>query len=199
MLAVVYWIEPASSLPSFIPGHEAGSGHHHIKHGIAAFFVGVALLVYAWFQTGGDKRTDGAVRLVIVAETVITYAQAIILGLLQGVTELFPISSLGHSVILPQLFGWDIHQNDDYFITFLVATHLATAIVLFFFFWQGLDAHLRRDGPQPARPRHRHRTTPTRSSAGCSSPARSPPASSACCSSTRCAASSPRPSRRRSS
>ncbi len=72
----------------------------------------------------------------ILAETVITYGQAIILGLLQGVTELFPISSLGHSVILPKLFGWDIHQNDDYFITFLVATHLATAIVLFVFFWK---------------------------------------------------------------
>ena len=72
----------------------------------------------------------------IIAETVITYAQAIILGLLQGVTELFPISSLGHSVILPQLFGWDIHQNDAYFITFLVATHLATAIVLLIFFWR---------------------------------------------------------------
>ena len=66
----------------------------------------------------------------------ISYLQAIILGLLQGVTELFPISSLGHSVILPKLFGWDIHQNDDYFITFLVATHLATAIVLFIFFWR---------------------------------------------------------------
>jgi undecaprenyl-diphosphatase len=66
----------------------------------------------------------------------ITYPQAIILGLLQGVSELFPISSLGHSVILPQLFGWDIHQNDDYFVSFLVATHLATAIVLFIFFWR---------------------------------------------------------------
>jgi hypothetical protein len=60
VLAVVYWMEPASSLPSFIPGHEAGSAHHHVKHGIAAFFVGVALLVYAWFQTGGDKnKTSG--------------------------------------------------------------------------------------------------------------------------------------------
>jgi undecaprenyl-diphosphatase len=72
----------------------------------------------------------------VIAETVITYAQAVILGLLQGMTELFPISSLGHSVILPQLFGWNIHQNDDYFITFLIATHLATAIVLFIFFFQ---------------------------------------------------------------
>jgi undecaprenyl-diphosphatase len=64
----------------------------------------------------------------------ISYAQAIILGLLQGFSELFPISSLGHSVILPHLLGWDIHQNDAYFITFLVATHLATAIVLLLFF-----------------------------------------------------------------
>src|SRR5215471_4797844 len=66
----------------------------------------------------------------------ISYAQAIILGLLQGFSELFPISSLGHSVILPQLLGWDIHQNDAYFITFLVATHLATALVLLGFFWR---------------------------------------------------------------
>lgn len=58
VVAVVYWIEPAGSLPSFMPGHEAGSGHHHIKHGIAAFLVGVALLVYAWFQTGGDKKRE---------------------------------------------------------------------------------------------------------------------------------------------
>jgi undecaprenyl-diphosphatase len=66
----------------------------------------------------------------------ITYFQAIVLGLLQGFSELFPISSLGHSVILPQLLGWNIHQNDEYFITFLIATHLATAIVLFIFFFQ---------------------------------------------------------------
>src|SRR5438552_6358938 len=65
----------------------------------------------------------------------ISYAQAIVLGLLQGFSELFPISSLGHSVILPQLLGWDIHQNNAYFITFLIATHLATAIVLFIFFF----------------------------------------------------------------
>src|ERR1041384_5460590 len=65
-----------------------------------------------------------------------TYFQAIVLGLLQGVSELFPISSLGHSVILPRLLGWNIHQNDKYFLTFLIATHLATAIVLFFFFWR---------------------------------------------------------------
>src|SRR6476660_10234678 len=66
----------------------------------------------------------------------ISYAQAIVLGLLQGAAELFPVSSLGHSVVLPRVLGWDIHQNDDYFVTFLVATHFATALVLLFFFWR---------------------------------------------------------------
>jgi len=55
VLAVVYWALPAKSLPSFIPGHTAGSGHHHVKHGIASFLVGLASLVYAWFQTGSSK------------------------------------------------------------------------------------------------------------------------------------------------
>ena len=64
----------------------------------------------------------------------ISYFQALVLGLVQGFAEPFPISSLGHGVILPRLFGWNIHQNDQFFLTFLVATHLATAIVLFFFF-----------------------------------------------------------------
>jgi undecaprenyl-diphosphatase len=73
---------------------------------------------------------------VVILTAPITYGQAIILGLLQGVAELFPISSLGQSVVAPRVFGWDIHQNDNYFIAFLVATHLATAIVLLGFFWQ---------------------------------------------------------------
>jgi 1,4-dihydroxy-2-naphthoate octaprenyltransferase len=54
-VAIVYWAEPASSLPSFFPGHQAGSSHHHTKHGIAAFLVGLACLVFAWFNTGGDR------------------------------------------------------------------------------------------------------------------------------------------------
>jgi len=66
----------------------------------------------------------------------ISYLQAIVLGLIQGVAEPFPISSLGHGVIAPQLFGWNIHQNDDYFLAFLVATHCATALVLFCFFFK---------------------------------------------------------------
>ena len=66
----------------------------------------------------------------------ISYFQAVILGLVQGVAEPFPISSLGHGVVLPRLAGWNIHQNDKFFLTFLVATHLATAIVLLLFFLQ---------------------------------------------------------------
>src|ERR1700730_14952630 len=65
----------------------------------------------------------------------ISYFQGVVLGLLQGFSELFPISSLGQAVVLPRLLGWHIHQNDKFFITFLVAVHLATAIVLFGFFW----------------------------------------------------------------
>jgi undecaprenyl-diphosphatase len=92
----------------------------------------------------------------VIVASLISYAQAVVLGLLQGSSELFPISSLGHSVILPKLLGWDIHQNDPYFLSFLVATHLATAIVLFFFFWhdwvrilRGLGRSLRNRGIAP--------------------------------------------------
>jgi undecaprenyl-diphosphatase len=66
----------------------------------------------------------------------ISYFQAVVLGLIQGVAEPFPVSSLGHGVILPRLAGWNIHQNDPFFLTFLVATHLATALVLLGFFWK---------------------------------------------------------------
>jgi undecaprenyl-diphosphatase len=61
----------------------------------------------------------------------LTMLEAAVLGLLQGVSELFPISSLGHSIILPALLGWKIDQRSSYFLTFLVATHFATAAVLF--------------------------------------------------------------------
>jgi undecaprenyl-diphosphatase len=83
----------------------------------------------------------------------ISYFQGAMLGLLQGVSELFPVSSLGHSVILPRLVGWDIHQGDSYFLSFLVATHIATALVLLGFFredwWRilkGLGRSLRDRG-----------------------------------------------------
>ena len=69
----------------------------------------------------------------------LTYFQAIVLGLLQGVTELFPVSSLGHSVILPQLLGWkDVvaaqSASESYFLAFLVGLHVATALALVVFY-----------------------------------------------------------------
>ena len=57
-LAVLYFAEPAKSLPSFIPGHEAGSTHHHVKHGIAALVLSVGCFIFAWFQSGA-RRAPG--------------------------------------------------------------------------------------------------------------------------------------------
>jgi undecaprenyl-diphosphatase len=70
---------------------------------------------------------------------VISYFQAIIIGLLQGVTELFPISSLGHSVIVPALFGWHSVVNaesaqESFYLAFLVGLHVATALALLWYF-----------------------------------------------------------------
>jgi len=93
----------------------------------------------------------------LILASLISYPRAIVLGLLQGVSELFPISSLGHTVILPRLLGWNIHQNASYFLTFLVATHFATALVLLGFFWRdwvrivkGIGRSLRDRGIDPA-------------------------------------------------
>ena len=58
VIAIVYFAEPAKSLPGFFPGHQAGSSHHHAKHGIAALLLGIGAFVLAWFQTGPRKRTE---------------------------------------------------------------------------------------------------------------------------------------------
>ena len=56
-IAIIYFAEPAKSLPAWLPGHTAGSVHHHVKHGIAALMLGVGAFVFAWFQTGPRTRT----------------------------------------------------------------------------------------------------------------------------------------------
>jgi undecaprenyl-diphosphatase len=66
----------------------------------------------------------------------ISYFQAVLLGLLQGFAELFPISSLGHTVLIPAILHWQIDRSTDAFVAFLVLTHLATALVLLGFFWR---------------------------------------------------------------
>src|SRR5260370_5950577 len=62
--------------------------------------------------------------------------QILVLALLQGVTELFPISSLGHTVILPGLLGWGDLVRNQQFLPLIVALHLGTRIALVVYFWQ---------------------------------------------------------------
>jgi undecaprenyl-diphosphatase len=84
----------------------------------------------------------------------VSAVQAIVLAIVQGITELFPISSLGHAVILPAVLHWNIDENDPGFLPFLVVMHLGTATALILYFWRDwLDfgtAVLIRRGPKAA-------------------------------------------------
>jgi len=62
--------------------------------------------------------------------------QALIMAVLQGVTELFPVSSLAHGVITPALLGWHIDQKAADFLPFLVALHIGTAFAALIYFWR---------------------------------------------------------------
>jgi undecaprenyl-diphosphatase len=69
----------------------------------------------------------------------VSYLQAIVIGLLQGATELFPVSSLGHSVLVPAVFGWhnlvnDQSASESFYLAFIVGLHVATATALLVFF-----------------------------------------------------------------
>jgi undecaprenyl-diphosphatase len=71
----------------------------------------------------------------------LTFFQAIVVGIIQGVSELFPVSSLGHSVLLPALFGWhnlvtDQSKGESFYLAFIVGLHVATALALLAFFWR---------------------------------------------------------------
>jgi undecaprenyl-diphosphatase len=78
--------------------------------------------------------------MLVAAASTLTYFQAIVTGLLQGVTELFPISSLGHSVLFPAWFGWHgvvtaQSASESFFLAFLVALHVGTALALVVYFY----------------------------------------------------------------
>jgi undecaprenyl-diphosphatase len=62
--------------------------------------------------------------------------QAIVIAILQGATELFPVSSLGHAVVLPALLHWSVDQRSPEFLPFLVMLHLGTAAALLLYFWR---------------------------------------------------------------
>ncbi len=69
----------------------------------------------------------------------LTYFQAVVLGVLQGVTELFPISSLGHTVLFPTLFGWNRlvaaqSQSESFWLAFVVMLHVGSALGLLFYY-----------------------------------------------------------------
>ncbi len=71
----------------------------------------------------------------------ISYFQAIVLGFLQGVTELFPISSLGHTVLFPTLFGWNKlvdaqSQSESFWLAFVVMLHVGSALGLLAYYWR---------------------------------------------------------------
>src|SRR3989440_9561367 len=79
--------------------------------------------------------------LTLAAHNLISTFQAIVLGIIQGATELFPISSLGHTVILPNLFGWDNivawqSQTESPWLAFLVMLHVGSAVGLLIYFWR---------------------------------------------------------------
>jgi undecaprenyl-diphosphatase len=72
-----------------------------------------------------------------------TFVQAIVIGAIQGVTELFPVSSLGHAVLIPHWIGgsWaaavgDESQGESPYLAFIVVLHVATALALVVFFWR---------------------------------------------------------------
>src|SRR5271167_939882 len=78
-------------------------------------------------------------QLVIPATSAITYFQAIVLGVLQGVTELFPVSSLGHTVLFPTLFGWNHlvdaqSEPESFWLAFVVTLHVGSALGLLYFY-----------------------------------------------------------------
>ncbi len=73
----------------------------------------------------------------------LTYLQAVVIGLIQGLTELFPVSSLGHTVLIPSWLGgsWAalVRQEDSGespYLAFIVGLHLATALVLIGYYWR---------------------------------------------------------------
>jgi len=101
----------------------------------------LAALSASVLAASGHAPLAGAAYAAPVYHGSISYLQAIILGLIQGVTELFPVSSLGHTVILPQLFGWHRlvvaeSQPESFWLPFVVGLHVGTAVGLFIFYFR---------------------------------------------------------------
>jgi undecaprenyl-diphosphatase len=79
--------------------------------------------------------------MLTVATSPLTYFQAIVLGLLQGATEPFPVSSLGHTVLFPTLFGWNKlvdaqSEQESFWLAFVVMLHVGSALGLLAYYWR---------------------------------------------------------------
>jgi undecaprenyl-diphosphatase len=101
----------------------------------------------------------------ISAAHALTYTRAIVIGLFQGVTELFPVSSLGHSVLIPAWLHWDgivgaQSKGESFYLAFLVGLHVATGIALLVFYrrdWgEVIPAAVRVVRHRRVRDRHEH-------------------------------------------
>src|SRR5580693_4322108 len=79
--------------------------------------------------------------LAVPVASALSYFQAIVLGVLQGVTELFPISSLGHTVLFPTLFGWNKlvkaqSEQESFWLALVVMLHVGSALGLLVYYWR---------------------------------------------------------------
>ncbi|MGE5624263.1 MAG: undecaprenyl-diphosphate phosphatase [Bacillota bacterium] len=86
------------------------------------------------------------------------YTDLLLLAVLQGISELFPISSLGHSVLVPALLHWPVDRDAPWFLPYIVVLHLGTALALVIYFWRdwlSLLAGALRGGGSPAHPQAR--------------------------------------------
>src|SRR5258708_22569078 len=101
----------------------------------------------------------------------LTYPEAMVVGLIQGVTELFPISSLGHNVLIPALIGgrWaqdlNVSKPESPYLAFIVGMHVATALAMIAYFWRDwlriIGRLLTSSAPRRIEPDHPKLASPT--------------------------------------
>jgi undecaprenyl-diphosphatase len=108
-------------------------------HALFALIAALGAHVAAHAAAAGHTASHAASASHAAAGSPLTYWQAAVLGLLQGVTELFPVSSIGHTVIFPALFGWHNvvaaeSANESFWLAFIVGLHVGTAFALLIYY-----------------------------------------------------------------
>src|ERR1019366_2225580 len=96
----------------------------------------------AALRPGAAQRSTPSILSEGPGMTHLTYLEAAVVGLIQGVSEMFPVSSLGHSVLIPAIVGgaWardlNIAATESPYLAFIVGLHVATAVALLIYFWR---------------------------------------------------------------